>query len=176
MVLCCGFDRRGIKSFRNGQNGFTALELLCAIAMLGLVTAVLSISVVQIKTATPKVNARTMAAQDTVSAGNLFYHDVMMAQTSDLPDNGQTAPSVTLTWLDTFEDQYTFHTAHYHLVDGQLRREYDGIPRVIARHVTAVAFWFDGTTVYMSLTSQVNDQRPELAMTQTYQARMRAVE
>jgi len=98
-----------------------------------------------------------------------------MSQTSDLPENGQTAPSATLTWMDTFQDLYVMHSAYYSLVDGELRREYDSETTVVARHITAVAFWFEETTVYMSLTSQVNDQRPELAVAQTYQAKMRAV-
>ncbi len=175
MVLCCGFNSRNIKSFLGEQNGFTALELLCAVAMLGLITAVLSISIIQVKATTPGVKARVVAVQDTVSAGAFFSQDVMMAQTSDLPEGGESVPFVTFTWMDTFQDLYTMHTSYYYLTDGELRREYDGETRVIARHITAVAFWFEGTTVYMSLTSQVNDQHPELAMTQTYQVRMRAV-
>lgn len=175
MVLYRELSWRGIKRFLSGQTGFTALELLCAVAMLGLITAVLSVSIIQVNTATPKVNARNVAAQDTMSAGSFFYKDVMMAQTSDLPGGGETAPFVTFTWMDTFQDLYTMHTSYYYLVDGDLKREYDGETRVIARHVTAVTFWFEGTIIYMSLTSQVNDQHPGPAMTQIYQAKMRAV-
>ena len=63
--------------------------------------------------------------------------DAMVAQTTDLIDGAGPASSATLTWTD---QDGSFHYAHYALINGEIRREHDGLSTTVARGSTAARF------------------------------------
>jgi len=158
-----------------GQRGFTLLEVLCSFAFIGLIGAVLSVTVAQTQKTTLESGARIVAVSDIESAGLSFSTDVRMAQATDLPAGEGTASTVTLTWLDRYHNANEVHTISYALTGSELRRTYDGDVRTVARDVASILFWQVNDTVYMTVVSSPRDERPDLAVQATYASTMRAV-
>lgn len=82
-----------------GQGGFTLVELLITVALIGIITGV---AIVNLQSAIDKTKQRTTMAQirTTSSAIEAYFNDV-----GDLPDNGMTAQQ-----LNTLLTQYTYRT------------------------------------------------------------------
>ncbi len=150
------------------QRGFTIVELLISIGILGIVAPLLAVALFQILHFTERSRAGFEAQADTRNAAGWMSQDIVMAQATDLvvgdppianPDCG--AP-VGFTWTDKFEDRDNEHEVTYCLRNDDppdqqcpplspcLVRSFtvidsDGNPasagsKVIARHIVSVKF------------------------------------
>lgn len=130
---------------KSEQRGFTLLELLISIGILGIVTPLLALALFQILTFTERGRAGFEALADTRNASTWMSQDIVMAQGTDLvvgtpiadPDCG--AP-VGFTWTDYFDDRDTDHEVTYCLDGNDLKRTYDDAELVIARNIASVTF------------------------------------
>ena len=84
--------------------------------------------------------------------------DAMVAQTTDLIDGADPESSATLTWTDA---DGSFHHAHYSLVNGEIRREHDGLTTTVARGSTAARFSRTGKTLTFEFDLQTQDGTEE---------------
>ena len=126
------------------QNGFTIVELLVGIGILGLMAPLLATGMFQMLTSVEKGRAGFEAQADTRNAAAWMSQDIVMAQAADqtIPyDIGCTNESgtfATFTWFDWFgdPDPVPIHTVSYCLKGTELLRFYDcGGPIVIGRHI-----------------------------------------
>ena len=84
--------------------------------------------------------------------------DAMVAQTTDLIDGADPESSATLTWTD---EDGSFHYAHYALVNGEIRREHDGLTTTVARGSTAARFSRNGKILTFEFDLQTKDGTEE---------------
>ena len=84
--------------------------------------------------------------------------DAMVAQTTDLIGGAGPKSSATLTWTDK---DGSFHYAHYALINGEIRREHDGLTTTVARGSTAARFSRDGKTLTFEFDLQTSDGTEE---------------
>jgi len=127
------------------QKGFTMVELLISIGILGIMAPLLAFALFQILTFTERGRAGFEAQADTRNASTWMSQDIMMAQGTDLvvgtpigdPDCGT---PVGFTWTDYFDDRNTNHEVTYCLDGNDLKRTYDDAELVIARNIASVTF------------------------------------
>ena len=139
------------------EGGFTLVELLVAIGILGVVAPLLATGMFQVLTYTERGRAAFEAQADTRNAAAWMSQDIVMAQQADvLPPVAAIAgcpnpPLATFTWTDLFggPEDSTKHTVSYcqnNYVDAdgvahkELLRIYDGAPIAIGRHIDSVVF------------------------------------
>ncbi len=121
------------------QRGFTLVEMLISIGILGIVAPLLTLALFQILTFTERSRAGFEAQADTRNASAWISQDIVMAQDTnlfemvpvDLPPDPPTftfvkndiensdcltdaeADWATFTWMDYFDDRDAFHTVSY---------------------------------------------------------------
>ena len=84
--------------------------------------------------------------------------DAMVAQTTDLVDGADPMPAATLTWTD---EDGSFHYTRYILVNGEVRREHDGVTTTVARGSTAGRFSRDRKTLTFEFDLQTKNGTEE---------------
>ena len=116
------------------QRGFTLVELLIGIGILGIATPLLALALFQILTFTERGRAGFEAQADTRNASTWISQDIVMAQGTNLivinppdpteyieiedPDCADAETEwATFTWTDYFEDRNDQHTVSYCLFD-----------------------------------------------------------
>lgn len=135
------------------QEGFTLLELMVVMAIGGILTIGIVVSIFQVVVGTSKSNSQGVALTDVSQAVLYLKKDLQMTQSTDMgfvenPVVVVLSPesSVTLEWTDytTPEgEEQTNHSVTYSLSDnGVLERAYDGIlpTRKVGRHITYLRF------------------------------------
>ncbi len=117
------------------QKGFTIVEMLISIAILGIVAPLLVVALFQILTFTERSRAGFEAQADTRVASGWMSQDIVMAQETNLIDLADISPFkvkenqyciseaeadwATFTWTDLFEDRNTEYTVSYCLIDSE---------------------------------------------------------
>jgi prepilin-type N-terminal cleavage/methylation domain-containing protein len=108
------------------QRGLTLTELILAIAITAIITAVITLTIFQMMTGSVRTNNHMTAVRQVQSAGYWVSHDAQMAQSITPPGGGF---PLTLTWEEWEEDSNN-HEVVYSLVDmpntelKKLQREY----------------------------------------------------
>lgn len=161
------------------QKGFTLIELLGAMAVSAMVMMGIVLILCQVMTGSDRTRDHVVALTNVNQAALTIKKDLQMAQSTDLAD-GEPAPqgSVELTWIDytgfETETQYS-HSSSYTLSDNELLRTYDGMKRVIGRHITYIGFTQNGRmiNVVITATGSKPSQRSE---TLRFSVRMRTEE
>jgi len=139
------------------QKGFTLIELLGAMAVSAMVMMGIVLILAQVMTGSDRNRNQVVALTDVNQAALAIKKDLQMAQSTDLAD-GEPAPqgSVELTWIDysgfETETQYN-HCSSYTLSGSELRRTYDGVDRVIGRHITYIGFTQNGRMINVVITA-----------------------
>ena len=113
------------------QRGYTIVELLVSIGILGILTPLLALALFQILTFTERGRAGFEAQADTRNASAWMSQDIVMAQESDqvvidpfasstlllIEDPICGTSAVAFTWTDLFEDRDADHEVTYCLFD-----------------------------------------------------------
>jgi prepilin-type N-terminal cleavage/methylation domain-containing protein len=102
------------------QRGFTLTELILAICISAIITAVITLTIFQMMTGSVRTNNHMTAVRQVQSAGYWVSHDAQMAQSITLSAGGF---PLTLTW-EEWEDPKDNHEVVYTLEDEKLRREH----------------------------------------------------
>ena len=139
----------------DNQKGFTLIEVLVAVAILGLVVSVISMSIIQVITGTERNNAKIIALADIEHADAWLNQDLPMAQTILVNDEPMLvgAPPIDLVagdtlileWFDYYGGDATTHQSQYYILDSRLMRNYgyDGQVANIASYISEAKFSID---------------------------------
>jgi prepilin-type N-terminal cleavage/methylation domain-containing protein len=94
------FHRLGL--INKKQQGFTLLEILLAMAISGIITGVITMTIFQVVSGTARTNNHMIAVRQAQNAGYWVSRDVQMSQVVVTDDDpGTPEPElVTLTWTD----------------------------------------------------------------------------
>lgn len=132
-----GVERRAKRFFemrRTGEHGFTLIEMMLALGMIGLLLPVLFTSMRQITVQSTTNSTRVQALVPLENAGRSLGRDIPLAQATTLAE-GVTSTTLQLSWTDWSDDsQYDTYTADaatykrkevtYSLSGTDLRRQY----------------------------------------------------
>jgi prepilin-type N-terminal cleavage/methylation domain-containing protein len=139
------------------QKGYTLIELLLVICIIGVISLAVNSSVVQIIRGFPAASAKSVAMVDIDSAAHWLCTDLVLAQTTSLTDGAPPTSSVTLNWSDLTQwaqnSGNVTHSASYVLSGTQLLRDYDGTQTIIGRYLTNFGVSINGTMFTVTLTS-----------------------
>jgi prepilin-type N-terminal cleavage/methylation domain-containing protein len=138
---------------RANQKGFTLIETIITLALIGMLSGVLITSVLQITRESRSTTDRTTGNLQVQSAGRWFSRDVKMAADTTPGDGAPAAATLTLQWEDQYEDAYEARTIQYYLSGEELKRDYDGVVTIVARYISDVEFSRTGSVVTMNITS-----------------------
>lgn len=103
--------------FNRNQGGFTVLELIATIAVIGLIAVGATMANTQVLSQTTENNDYTTASRQTLNAIHWISYDAQMAQI--IQTEGASGFPLTLRWLDWDNIE---HVVNYTLEDNQLRR------------------------------------------------------
>jgi prepilin-type N-terminal cleavage/methylation domain-containing protein len=130
----------------NDQGGFTLLELIIAIAIAGLITAGITMAIMQILTINHRASNHMIAVRQVQQAGKEVSKDTLQAQNIVLTDGtGEYPPNtnfpLTLNWTDS-EDQV--NVVVYNITeDGELARRHSVNGTDVATALPVVAQYID---------------------------------
>ena len=145
------------------QKGFTLIELLVALAVGGLVIMSALGVIYQVMWGTSRTNSQVVALTDVHQVALRLKKDIVMAQTTDLPDDVP-QDSATLSWTDytSFDpEENKDHSSAYNLLsDGVLQRTYDGTTSIVGRNITSVNFTRNGRVINVVITATEGDFTP----------------
>jgi len=114
------YHRLGL--INKGQKGFTLTDLILAIAITVIITAVITLTVFQVIAGSARTKNHMTAVRQVQSAGYWVSHDAQMAKDVTTDDDPGTPELVTLAWTE-WEDPKDSHQVVYSLLaDNQLQR------------------------------------------------------
>jgi prepilin-type N-terminal cleavage/methylation domain-containing protein len=90
---------RRFRFLHNGLKGFTLVELLVAIAIAGLITAGISVAIMQVLTINTRASNHMIAVRQVQQAGKEVSKDALQAQPDKIDDDPSEA-FVVLNWTD----------------------------------------------------------------------------
>ena len=124
-----------LRFVRNNQKGFTLLELIIAIAIAGLITAGITVAIMQILDVNHRASNRMIAVRQVQQAGKEVSKDALQSQ--NVTYHGSPGFNLTLAWKNPEDAQnvvtYTISEAN------ELARSHtvDGTPVETARPIVA---------------------------------------
>ncbi|MBN1368027.1 MAG: prepilin-type N-terminal cleavage/methylation domain-containing protein [Dehalococcoidales bacterium] len=151
---------RCLRSLKKSECGFTLIEIVVALAVVGVLSTAIVMIISQIYTTNMRDSARMTAVQNAQSALHWLSRDVQMAQT--VQTGGTSGFPLQLNWVEwETNDAYS---VTYTLVDGEFRRgtsingeEADEI--MVADYINAdedkTFCSFSGRVLNLSLTASV---------------------
>ena len=153
-------DRLG--SIRKDQRGLTLVELMIAIALAGIVTAGITMTVAHLFSGSTRTSNHMTAVRQVQSAGYWVSKDALQAQ-NVTPDGGDSGFPLTLTW----EWDGTMNKAVYTIEDSKLQRArfVGGVSAgtgVIAQYIDPdpeeTSCMWDGEVLTLKVTATVGGQ------------------
>ena len=110
--------RLSMKKLKKDQRGLTLIELVIVIALTGIITAAITMTVFQVFNMNIRASNRMTAVSQVQQAGKLVSEDILEAQ-SDMIDDSPSGPAefLKLGWNST-----VVHEVIYTLEDGELWR------------------------------------------------------
>lgn len=133
---------RKVRSILRQQCGFSLIETIAALAIIGLIGAGSAVTTVQMLTQGEHNSECTAASRNAMNAVYWISRDAQMSQTVT-PDGGDSGFPLTLSWTDWDSNVYQ---VVYSIEDGKLKRSYSGggpESTVIADYINTTA---DNTT------------------------------
>lgn len=92
------FHRLGL--INKKQRGFTLVELMLAMALTGIITGAITMTILQVVNSTARTNNHMIAIRQVQNAGYWLSRDVQMAQIVEPTDPDPDGFPLTLTWTD----------------------------------------------------------------------------
>ena len=164
------FRRLGL--INKNQRGFTLAELIVALAITGLITGGITMSIFQVFDINTRSNNHMTAVRQVQNAGYWISHDAQMAR-DVAPDPGDTGFPLVLTWT---EWGGTVNEVTYTLVDSELKRSHsvDGEPSetVVAQYIDSVSCQLDpldNRKLTFTITATVSGGWKEASETRVYE-------
>ena len=151
---------QGVRLFHKNQMGFTLVELMLAIAITGVITGGITMTIFQVFDANVRTSNHMTAVRQVQNAGYWVSRDAQMAQdivTGDDPATPGVTEFLTLTWTDYNGDG---HQVTYTLEGAELWRNYDGQRSLVAQHIdpTGTTCDFAGGKLTFTVTATVEEQ------------------
>jgi len=128
-----------MKKPKKGERGFTLVELIIVIAITGLITGGITMTIFQVFNINARNTNRMTAVRQVQQAGFWVSPDVQMSQNVTL--GGSSGFPLTLTWEEWATGNN--HTVVYNLVDNKLQRSHSVNNEL--QTVTPVAEYIDPT-------------------------------
>ena len=162
---------------RLGYQGFTLLELLVGLAIIGLILPGISEVIYQIINVTSSSQNHVLAVTQVQNAGHWINNDTTMANKPVIFDNSANPanPRLTLEWNnDVYVTGGDHHFVKYYLSNNQLTRQYCDSSgntilssAIVAYYVTGFSFTtVNANTIMLTITATVGKASPE---TRNYQ-------
>ena len=154
------------------QKGMTLVEVLVGGAIVALLVGVTAMAIFHFISLTHQSNTRLTALHNIQNAARIISRDGQMAESTDLVEGAEPVAGLSLTWIDRYAGANEGHTASYRLDDNKLERTYDGVPAIIARYISSVAFSKDEGVITMTIASQAPGS-PRAHQEKTYNISLR---
>lgn len=129
--------------------GFTLMEVVVAVGILGLVLAIVGGSLFQALSIDRFWREDVVATRELRHAGSWFASDALNAATTSLVDGAPPANVVALAWTGT---SGASHAATYSVSEGNLLRSFDGVLAVLVQGVVSASFSLSGKVLTFDLT------------------------
>ena len=109
--------RLNMKKLKKDQRGLTLIELIIVIALTGIITAGITMTIMQVFNMNTRASNRMTAVSQVQHAGKLVSEDILGARTVDTESE-----FLKLTWTEIGEATNYTHTIIYSLEDSELWR------------------------------------------------------
>ncbi len=141
---------QGVRLINKNQRGFTLIELLVAIAITGLITGGLTMTIFQVFDVNALTSNHMTAVRQVQNAGYWVSHDAQMAQSVVI--TGVSGFPLILTWTD-WETGDEYKVDYDLLVDNELKRSHfinDGEPSgtLVAQYIDSANCEFSGGSAF----------------------------
>jgi prepilin-type N-terminal cleavage/methylation domain-containing protein len=148
-----------LRLFHKNQLGFTLVEVILAIAISGIITGGITMTIFQVITGNIRTGNHMTAVRQVQNAGYWVSHDTQMAQTVT-PDPGDSGfPLDLVIPVDTNPDND--YSVSYFLDGDKLKRSKNGSPEtLIAQYIAPdqTSCVWDGSVLTFNVTATVGEQ------------------
>lgn len=147
------------KNLRREQNGFTAIEMLVGVTIIGVIAVALTTGITQVFSGSSSSSDHMTAINNVRNAGDWISHDARMAENNIIITSN--LPSMHWTFYNPLSgDPPSVYDVIYTLSGTDLVRSYtvdSGTPQVItvAQYITIDSAVFSGNTFTITLTATV---------------------
>ncbi len=158
---------------RNGEKGFTLIEILIVMAISAMLLSGLVTAIFQVLNVTKSTTTEITAYENIKNAAYRITQDVKKANTTNLVDGGAAVSSLTLNWTIWYDTNGNLipngeaHSSQLTLSGTNLQRNYDGSISTIGRYISSVQFSRQGNMIAVSITASP-DGRTDTAERSTY--------
>ncbi len=160
------------------QRGFTLVELIIAIAITGIITVGLVMTIFQLFGGHAQSSGEMTVIRQVQNAGYYISRDAQMAQEVSVDNDPGTPELVTLTWYEYEGDPETperygnGHQVVYTLVGDELKRDYYfkllgtedwefRYTTFIAKYIETIGCQFDGEKLALTVTAYIGGWKPQ---------------
>ncbi len=130
-----------------GQQGIMLIELLVAVGITAMITAVLGSTIFQVVGVSERGSNRLKVLHDLENAAHWINLDGGRAEASDLTP--EPVDAMTLSWMEGDEP----HSVTYSLSGTNLQRNHNGEVSTVARYVSSVGFSLSDGLITVAMTS-----------------------